>query len=192
MGIVAKDGGGISPVPEGLFQAVCWAVYDLGTQFSEKWNKTARQALIIWEIPEERIEVEKDEKKVDLPRVVSKRYTLSLGDRALLRKDLESWRGKKFLPEELSGFDITKLVGVNCMIQIIHTIRDGKTYANISSIVPLVKGMEKLLPENKTRIFSMADGDSIPEDTPQWIIDLIKSSAEYKGRGDDAEGGVPF
>jgi len=42
--------------------------------------------------------------------MISKRYTMSLGEQSTLRKDLESWRGKKFTPEELQGFDLNACI----------------------------------------------------------------------------------
>ena len=188
MGIVAKEKMGLPPIAEGTYQAVCYRLYDLGSQFSEKWGKTAHQVLIVWEVPEARIEIEKDGVKVDLPRVVSKKYTLSLNEKAALRKDLQSWRGRNFTQDELNSFDITKLLGVNCMMQIIHNSKDGKTYANIASIMPLYKGMKKLEPENVATYFSMQENMDIPADTPDWIKELIEGSAEYQGRFPAEEG----
>jgi hypothetical protein len=78
------------------------------------------------------------------PFTASKKYTLSLHEKANLYKDLVSWRGRAFTPEERAGFDLEKLIGVNCQIQIVHVTKGDKTYANITSIVPLAKGMAKM------------------------------------------------
>lgn len=185
--LLAKEGTMFEPVLEGVHKGVCYAIYDLGMQYNEIFGKSAHKAVIIWELPGERIQIERDGETLDLPRVVSKKYTLSLGDRANLRKDLESWRGKTFTPEELKGFDIHKLLGANCMIQIIHKSKDGKTYANISAILPLYKGMKKLEPENPTVIYSLDQGEP-PETTPKWIVDLIHKSQEWQEtHGDSPE-----
>jgi hypothetical protein len=77
MGLIAKEGSNVVPVSEGVFQGICQSIYDLGTQFSEKFGKSAHQMLVIFEIPEERIEITRDDKVLDLPRVVSKKYTMS-------------------------------------------------------------------------------------------------------------------
>jgi hypothetical protein len=181
MGLIAKDpgGNGYDPVEEGVFQAICYGIYDLGTQYSEKWNKSAHRVLITWEIPEQRIEVEKDGKKLSLPRAISKEYTLSLHAKAGLKKDLESWRGRTFTKEELSGFDLANILKANCMIQVLHSTRDDKTYANVSGIMPLMKGVERKAPENRTVLFSLADNNLIPEETPKWIADKIAAAKEY-------------
>src|SRR3990167_2490369 len=68
-------------------------------------------------------------------------------EKANLRKHLEAWRGKKFTKEELDGFDVEKLLGVNCQLQVIHNLSDnGGTFANVQAIVPLGKGMVKIRP----------------------------------------------
>lgn len=199
MGLIAKAGSNLPPTPEGVHQGICYALYDLGVQFSEKWGKSAHQCLIIWELPEVRIDIEKDGEKLNLPRAVSKKYTLSLNEKAALRKDLQSWRGRNFTEEELKGFDIVKLLGVNCMIQIIHSTKDTKTFANVSSIMPLYKGLQKREPENPVKFFSMSDHSEIPEGTPDWIKELIEQSSEWKGVSESTTNGnshvdedVPF
>jgi len=188
MGIIVKKGIDMVPVAEGSHHAICYALYDIGTQFSEKFGKSAHQAIVIWELPDERIDIQKDDKMVSLPRAISKKFTLSLHEKSNLRKSLESWRGRSFTETELEGFDITKLLGVNCLIQVIHTKKDNKTYANIASIAPLYKGITPKKPENKERFFSMSDSMEIPENTPDWIKELIEGSAEYQGRFPAEEG----
>ena len=81
------------PVSVGSHQAVCYGVVAIGTQPSEKYTPR-KKVVILWELPHERGDF--GEKK-NVPRVISKRYTLSLSsDKATLRKDLENWRGKPF------------------------------------------------------------------------------------------------
>jgi len=198
MGLTAKEEKTYDPISEGVHQGVCYAIYDLGTQYNKMFDKSAHQCLIIWEIPSERIEINKDGQTLSLPRVVSKTYTVSLGERANLRKHLESWRGRSFTAEELQGFDVSKLIGVNGMIQIIHKTTDNKTFANISAILPLYKGMAKLEPENPTVVYRFEDGEP-PEGTPKWIVEKIHESEEWKAKhgGDDVppaaayDGAVP-
>lgn len=77
--------------------------------------------------------------------MVSKSYTASLNDKANLCQDLETWRGRKFTAEEKMGFDLEKLVGAPCQLQIVHNVVDGgQVYANVQAIVPIGKGMTKM------------------------------------------------
>ncbi len=192
MPIIASDKGGsdFEPIPAGSHQAVCYGVVDLGTQMSNNPQfKDARKVCILWELPQERGDF-KDKKDpnrtVNLPRAISNTYTLSLGDKANLRKILESWRAKAFTPEELRGFDISKLIGANCMLSIVHKNGSGKnsakTYANVAGVSSLPKGMTKATVENPTLMFSLGDfedGDvRFPENLPEWLRTLINQSKE--------------
>lgn len=181
MGLIAKEtgNGNYEPVSEGLHPAICYGLYDLGMQHNETFGKDAHKVLLCWELPEERIEIERDGEKLNLPRATSKQYTLSLHKKAGLRKDLETWRGRSFTAQELEGFDLQNILGINCMLQIIHTEKDGKTYANISAIIPLPKGMPKRTSEIGVKYFSFADNTPMPEGTPDWIVKIIKESPEW-------------
>lgn len=72
------------------------------------------------------------------PRIISKEYTLSLSDKATLRRDLESWRGQRFSDDDIYvvGFDLQNILGKPCQITVGHnTSKTGKTYADIAGIV---------------------------------------------------------
>jgi hypothetical protein len=102
------------PAPEGTFSAVCCDVVDLGMLEVTFGGKTKEQhkIWIVWQIEE----VMADNR----PYTVRKRYTLSLHEKASLRKDLESWRGRAFTASELEGFDVETVLGVACMLNVIH------------------------------------------------------------------------
>ncbi|MFH1563487.1 MAG: hypothetical protein ABIF11_08780 [Nitrospirota bacterium] len=179
MALTAKkpEGEDFEQISEGVKIAICFGLYDIGTQYDEKWDKHSRKVIVVWEIPEERITI--DDK--DLPRAISQKYTLSLHEKALLRKHLEAWRGKAFTEAELDGFDLKNILGKACQLQIIHNKKDNKTYANISAIMALPKGIQAPEAENPLKFFAFEEGIDIPENTPKWIADLIKQSTEYKG-----------
>jgi len=142
MAIIASAGSGTTfvPAPQGVHRAVCVDVVDMGL-LEVTWNNQKKQQhkiRVVWQIDEAM-----DDGK---PFIVQKRYTLSLHEKAQLRKDLESWRGKAFSDDEQKGFDVERLVGVSCMLNVMHVSRDGKTYANVTAVMPLHKGMSKLEP----------------------------------------------
>lgn len=185
MGLTAKDPGGsrddFDPTPEGLHPAIAIGVYDLGTQYSEKFGKSTHRVLLMWELPECRIEIEKAEGTQNLPRAISRQYTLSLHQNALLRQHLEMWRGRAFSETELvQGFNLKKLLGVNCTLQVIHNKGEERTFANVSAVMPLMKGKNRK-PENPLRFFSFEDGKDIPEGTPEWIAKIINEAEEARG-----------
>lgn len=197
MGLTAKDKGGrdFTPIPEDLHLAVCYGIWDLGTQFSERWEKSVHKVVIVWELPGCRGEFERDGKKVNLPRAINKRYRLSLHKKADLRRDLESWRGKGFTDEELKGFELKKLLGVPCQLTVKHNKDGDKVYANVTAIVKAPAGT-KLNPENPLVFFSFEDGGEVPVGTPSWIMDLIRHAEEYKGgphdEHDAPDDDIPF
>lgn len=196
----ASSGGSFSPIPEGTYSAVCNMLVDLGMQRNETYNNISRKVLISWQLPDETIEIDgKDE-----PRVISKRYTLSLDDRSNLRADLAAWRGRDFTPEELQAFDLRNIVGAPCLINIIHKENNGKKYANISSIMALPKGMPRPQMAGEPTVFDLDESPlSDINNLPKWIAETIYKSETYKERAatklepefkelDDGDGELPF
>lgn len=192
MSILAKKSESFPPVEAGLHHAICCGVYNLGTQISEKFNTVQRQVLLQWEITDLKIDI-KDKNTGEtksMARVISKQYTNSLNEKATLRKDLETWRGQMFSASEMEGFELLNLLGKNCLLQIIHRSNEARTYAKISSILPLQKGTEERESENPMKSFSLDHGEEIPPDTPQWICDIIEKSEEWQDTGDLED--IPF
>lgn len=145
MAILAKDTRKeFTPAPEGLHQAVCVDVVDLGMQDGQ-WGPKPK-VRIVWQLDQANAETGKR-------FTVSQQYTLSLNEKATLRHHLEAWRGKKFSPQELQGFDLEKLLGVNGQVQVVHALSDdGRIWANVQAIVPLGKGMTKMRGEEYMRV----------------------------------------
>lgn len=169
----------IPPIPEGTYLAVCGLLVDLGDQFSKKYGKASRKVMIGWEIPEETIEIDGEKK----PRMVYNRYTASLGENSILRKDLAAWRGRDFAEEELAGFDLHNVVGASCYLNIIHRESNGRVYANISSIMALPKKAEKGKLSEPPVVFDLDSASETDiEALPQWIADIIRQSETYKNR----------
>jgi hypothetical protein len=150
MALIATENGGkeFTPAPEGLHPAVCVDIVDMG-EVENKFKPGTKQhkCRIVWQI------AETDPDNEDKRFIVSGFYTVSLNEKANLRKDLENWRGRKFTSEELKGFDLEKLIGVNCQINVIHYQKPGgPTYANVETIVPIGKGMARMVPTDYVRV----------------------------------------
>jgi hypothetical protein len=60
--------------------------------------------------------------------------------------------------EEANGFDLEKLIGVNCTLQIIHNRKDDAVYANVKTIVPAMKNSKKLAVTDYVREAQRTDG----------------------------------
>lgn len=181
MVLMAKQPEGFEPIEGGTYQAICYSVIDLGTQHSDKFNQDLHQVCLTWEIPEVRIDVLREGKTKNLPRVQSKSYTLSLSEKSNLYNDLVSWRGVPFTQEELEGFDVFTIVGANCLLTITNEVKDGKTKAKVAGIAKLMKGMKKLTSENPVARYCIAeDGLVIPESVPDWLKTKIAQSVEWR------------
>tara|TARA_Y100000356_G_C11201724_1_gene258096 strand:- start:159 stop:755 length:597 start_codon:yes stop_codon:yes gene_type:complete len=147
--IVATQGTNEFPkVPTGVHNARCVRVIDLGTQRNDYGGNITykRQVLIIWEVP--------DQISNDVPMTISKFYTLSLHEKSNLGMDLVSWRGRPFTEQEKQGFDITKLIGVPCQINVMHN-DNGKE--KVSSVMPLGKDTKIHEQHHESISFSIDD-----------------------------------
>ena len=183
MSIIAEKKKGDYPIaPAGNHVARCYSMIHIGT-IEKDYGKGAEKAnlvQIVWELPNELYVF--DEEKGEQPFVISKDYTLSMHEKANLRKDLESWRGKGFTNAEVEAFDITVLLGIPCMLNIIHkeAKTSGNQYALVSGITPMPKGLE--VPPQINENFEFNYGDSFHnfDFLHDWIKDQVRDSAEYR------------
>lgn len=135
--LTANTTATFAPCPAGAYLARCILIADLGTVQTDWQGQTkhARKVLLSWEILDD--EARRDDGE---PFILSKRYTASLHEKAALRKDLASWRGRDFTVEELAGFDLGNILGQPCMLSVVHNDKDGRTYANIAALMKTPKG----------------------------------------------------
>ena len=117
--MIISDNGGTSfeQPPTGSHAARCISIIDLGTQRStyEGEVQIKHQVIVRWELANELLTIGDFAGK---PFTVSKFYTASLHEKAGLRKDLASWRGRDFTAEELKGFDMKSILGKPCMLSV--------------------------------------------------------------------------
>jgi hypothetical protein len=95
---------------------------------------------------------------------------------------IESWRGRKFKSDdEAEGFDLQSLLGKGCMIQINHTEKGDKTYANIGAVTSLPKAIGTPPQFNDNRVLSYSDWDwDLFNSLPQWLREKIEATPEFK------------
>lgn len=180
MAIMATNtgGGDFTITPTGNHRGVCTMVVDLGNQRVQSQmygEKIKHQVYVAWELPDEQITwTDKDGAERTGPMRIGKTYTVSLHENANLRADLESWRGQPFTETELDGFDISKLAGVAALINVTHKASgNGKTYANVTAVTPLPKGMEKPTPANGSIVYD-ADNISAFDNLAEWLQKKIQ------------------
>ena len=179
MAIVAKAGDEKFekfPLPdEGTVQAVCAGVWDLGFQMTPFSEKPKHQVVIAWELDQMIDAPESDYH--GMPYMLSKTYTLSLYENANLRHDLESWRGRAFDEDQVkNGFDVEQLYGINCLVGVVHVTKNNRTFANITSILPAMKNVDKLNPVRKQ-----------DEEPPKWVKEKQALAVAEMPDGADAD-----
>jgi len=198
--LTSKAKSGVRPplIPEDTYHAVCYGVVDLGTQETQFGPK--QKVIIFWEQPDERMDVvDQDGEKISKPRVISNRYTNSIHEKATLGQLLVSWRGRPFTQDERDNFDLFNIIGANCLLGVVHNPSGDDVYANVGTVVKLMKGMTIKTAENPILRYSIEDnGLDIPEGAYDWVKDIIKKSAEHRGidsqtqpEGPDPCGPVP-
>ena len=199
--IASNTGTSFEMTPQGVHIARCYKMIDIGTQDSEfQGVKSKKHKIIIaWELlGDERMEDGR-------PFSQQQRYTLSLHENAALRKDLQAWRGKAFTPEEEAQFDVSKVLGAYCMLNIVHTSENGKDYANIGSFMPLPIGMPKPDGVNELQLFDIDNpdmevfatfGDKLKATimaAPEWTKGKsVNTSGDWTGLPDNDLEDIPF
>ena len=154
MPIIARDSGGgdFIQAPGGQHAAVCCDVVDLGEKMTDWGEKHLIR--IYWMIGE----LMEDGR----PFIVTARYNLSFHEKARLRQDVESWRGRVFETKEAKAFDVEVLIGVPALLNVVQepSKKDGNIYSNIKAIGPLPKGMTPpMIPADYQRKCEREGGD---------------------------------
>lgn len=167
-------------IAAGAHVAIPYGIVDLGTQYQEKFDKSARKVRILFEFPNA---LQAEGKFAGQPFVLAKNYTNLLVDKSNLMKDLVRWRGKPFTKEQLEKFDLSKLLGVPCMANVIHQDKKQSSgvYAAIDSLSGVPVGMNVPKLTNNMFIFSLDDFDQATFDAqPEFVKEIIVASPEYK------------
>lgn len=177
MSLIAKKKESIPPVEAGTYAAVCVGVVDLGEQYNEKFKSYNQRVLFIFEVPSKTIIVDDEEK----PRWLSKEVSPSLNEKSTLFQILTSWRGTKLTQEECKEFDLSKMLGVGCMIQVIVEEKDSGSFNKLTSVIGLPEGIPAPETKSELLLFDMDNWkDEAFEKLPLWIQDKIKKSTQYQ------------
>lgn len=171
-------------VPDGTYKAILFQIIQLGSQGFEKNGKEwySPQILLGFEIPE----LKYDTQNREVSSVKSGTYFLSMNESRNgvlgLREIVNGMTGKSdYTEEELAALDITKLLGLGCMITLSGVESKGKIYQNIVAVSQLEKGADKLTAMRKKVLVETDDFGNIDFlNLPAWISDKIKMSKEYK------------
>ena len=163
---VEDKGGNFERCPAGMHLARCYRIVDLGTQKSEYMGqvKYLHKIMLGWEIHGMHDDGTPIKMQDGRPFGIFKNYTLSWSEKANLRLDLQSWRGKPFTQEEMRKFDLKNVLGAWCMLNIIERPgkSDGKMYTNVDGVTPvpaMIKQNGLPTAVNKNELFKIDEPD---------------------------------
>lgn len=189
MGFIATDAGGgnFKRVPSGAHIGRCYSLIDLGTQVTDGQYglKEQHKIRIGWELfgeDEQGAPLTVDVDGKEMPMTISKSYTVSLHEKSNLRKELAAWRGKDFTDEEAKAFDVSKLVGAYCMVNVTTSENNGKTYSNVAGLTPLPSALKssKPAPVHADLLFDLDNPNmAVFEGFHEKLQEAIKRSPEW-------------
>jgi len=135
----AKDsGGGFTPHSEGQHGVVCVDVINLGTKLETFPGAEPREvdkvALVF---------ASGERQEAGQLVLLTVEMTLSMNEKANLRKFLESWRGRSYTAEQAEkGVPLEKLQGNTALVSVEHiTTKTGRRFAKVQSVAPLPQAM---------------------------------------------------
>lgn len=169
-------------VPAGTHLATCYQLIHIGT-INEPYQGQPREISKIrltFEFPHETRTFKEGES--EKPLVLSEEYTLSMGERANLRKFINGMLGKNMSDEEAYAFDVESLVGKSCLLTVIEKPNSkGVAYPRITTAAPLMKGMEKPEQANPSAILTYQKWDNAFFDRlPEFIRKKMEGSREFE------------
>lgn len=179
-----KGGGDFQRPPAGTTLGICYGVIDIGLQQTTYQGlvNVKPQVILLFEMCNELMDDGR-------PFGVSKVYTASMHEKAKLRLDIQSWRGKAMTDEEADDFNLVNVLGKAALLNITETVKGDRTYTNIAGISPVMKGMTVPQPHNTLVVYDMDDPDpAVLEKLPEWIKKKIAASQNDTQQGSNAYG----
>ena len=127
------------PHPTGQYVGQCVDTIDLGEKlqdYADSKPYLAQTCALVFRTGERN---EETGEYIDLAR----EFTVSMGDKANLRKFLEQWRGKPYTKEQIEeGVPLDRLTGNHGLLTVAHReSKKQRTYANITACVGIPKQM---------------------------------------------------
>lgn len=160
----------------GTYPMRCIQVVELGTHQVEYQGemKDRKELMIVWETNE----LMEDGR----PFTVNWRGTNSLNEKSKLYSMLTAWRGRKFTPEELKGFELKNILDKCCLGNITkETSKSGKDFNKVTGVMPLPKGMT--CGDRHNDLVDFGIGDYNTEEANKlwpWVLKIISESHEIK------------
>ena len=175
--------------PSGTHIARCYKMIHVGTR-SYEYNGDPKTKNSIWfyfELPTEMRTFDKE--NGEQPLSINIEYNLTFYEAAKLFQHVNTWRGKTLTPQEIDDFEIDSLIGEPCMLSVIHNVssKNGKTYANITGVSAMPKGIEAPEQINESFIWDYDTNFSIEafNEFHPFFQDMIKQTPEWDKKQND-------
>lgn len=191
-----KGEGNFEKAPVGNHPAVCVALIDLGTQENNYQGNVTwqRRVYLCWELTTEATQADPNRN-----HVIGAELTLSLNEKAKLRKWIEGRAGRQF-PEGYEH-DVSKELGKTCLLM----VKEHNGYPRVDGMSAVPKGMTVPPAKLTPFIFSLDDLDTDDPKTPDFppwlpylfgdkLADVVLHCAEirkvgpFKPTGDQTDG----
>ena len=186
-------------VEPGVYLGICMGVIDLGEQYSEKYKNYSNKIQLVFELPSETIEVDGKQE----PKQLSREFNITAKAGSKFRDFISAMNGKSYSDDEFKALELFDQIGKACQLNVV--LGESGEYANIETVMPLMKGMP--VPETKTEPIRWdmdAWDDELFKKLPEWVQDKIRKSTQYqkdhapatsvevKSDAPAAEGGCPI
>lgn len=171
--------------PEGVHNARCIRIIDLGTQ-ETKWG-SKRKIQLALELVDESAVFNEDKGEENF--VVYKQYSMSLAPKATLTKDIGTWLNKKFNKND--EFDLESLLNAPCIVQIQHgEDEDGNVYNNVAAIMAPKKGDKVSKAKNEIYSVFLSEDEFDQENfdlLPGFMKEKLSKTPEFEECGGSYE-----
>jgi hypothetical protein len=183
--VPVKSGGGegFEKAPVGNHPATLVAIVGMGHQWQEPFKSGdkgywADRAYFVWELLGVTMSGTKD-----VNHLIGLDLTVSLGEKAKLRKFVEARTGKKVTTD----YDITQEIGQPCLLNV---IANASGYPKVESVAAAPKGLPFPAPQRTPVVLKLADilnGTLVPDWVPycygKSIAEHVKACKEVAGDG---------
>jgi hypothetical protein len=178
-----KNENAKSEIPAGTHVARLYQIVHIGTSHFEYQGqqKSSDKIRLTFELCNEKREFKEGEG--EKPLSISREFGLSMGKKSHLRPFVENMLGVALQDTEAYNFDLEDLLGRDCLLNVVHTEKNGNTYADIKGATPLPKGMTAPEQVNPSKVYDVTTITVAELATlPQFLQDKITASDEWQAR----------
>ncbi len=163
-------------IPAGNYLGRIVGIYCIGTQDGGQYEPK-EQCIITWELSNKKGPVRDGEGR---SLTISNFYTLSMNEKANLRRDLETILGADLKAGD--DFDVESVLGTPCRLSVAHVEVNGKTRERIKALMALDPDDPKPSTEMDEVYFDCLATSEIPAGVPGWVAKFVERSVEWRDR----------